>query len=332
MIGVDWAFISFNEPGRGQPDGRGAYLDGNIMWNPPGFNGSNFANVPTNLSFELTVNRSLLPGTNEYPGFGSLYNIDPRLVNLTNITDPWTDFALQADSPARGTGPNGLDMGALVPEGASVSGEPSATTTQSFANLVISGPGIVAFKYKINEGAYSAEIPITNLVTGQSLSLSNLAAGTYRVAVLGKNSAAAFQPVPTLSRSWTVMGSDRDGDGMPDDWEEMHELDPDDPDDAILDADRDNVKNRDEYISGTDPQDPDSYLKVDSASKAGNVVTLRFNAVAGKTYTIQYKDSLRTGSWTRLIDVSNATGPTEVTDGTATGTERYYRIVTPALP
>jgi hypothetical protein len=46
---------------------------------------------------------------------------------------------------------------------------------------------------------------------------------------------------------------DDDGDGMPDEWEEMHDLDPMDPGDASLDADEDGKTNLEEYNERTDP-------------------------------------------------------------------------------
>lgn len=52
--------------------------------------------------------------------------------------------------------------------------------------------------------------------------------------------------------------ADRDGDGMPDAWEEKHNLNPDSPADATLDPDEDLLSNLDEYELGTDPNEDDS--------------------------------------------------------------------------
>jgi len=54
-------------------------------------------------------------------------------------------------------------------------------------------------------------------------------------------------------------GDDRDEDGLPDDWESEHGLDPDDPADAAQDADSDGFSNLEEFQAGTDPTDPDSH-------------------------------------------------------------------------
>src|SRR5690606_821479 len=50
-------------------------------------------------------------------------------------------------------------------------------------------------------------------------------------------------------------GGDRDGDGMPDDWETANGFNPDLASDALEDADSDGLINRDEYIAGTNPRD-----------------------------------------------------------------------------
>ncbi len=52
---------------------------------------------------------------------------------------------------------------------------------------------------------------------------------------------------------------DSDGDGMPDQWEFVHHLDPT-TDDAAGDADGDGVSNLEEYQRGTDPNDSDSVM------------------------------------------------------------------------
>ena len=51
---------------------------------------------------------------------------------------------------------------------------------------------------------------------------------------------------------------DSDGDGMPDDWELDHGLNPDNPNDAEDDSDYDYLTNLEEYLAGTDPTNPDS--------------------------------------------------------------------------
>ncbi|MCD6383691.1 MAG: hypothetical protein J7L88_04445, partial [Thermoplasmata archaeon] len=51
---------------------------------------------------------------------------------------------------------------------------------------------------------------------------------------------------------------DKDFDGIPDEWEREHGLDPTDKNDASSDPDGDNLTNLQEYLNGTDPKNPDS--------------------------------------------------------------------------
>jgi hypothetical protein len=62
---------------------------------------------------------------------------------------------------------------------------------------------------------------------------------------------------PTIESTETK-NTDIDGDGMPNDWEEKHGLNPEDPRDALLDPDFDKLINLDEYKYGTDPNNPDT--------------------------------------------------------------------------
>jgi hypothetical protein len=140
---------------------------------------------------------------------------------------------------------------------------------------------------------------------------------------------AAADPGPGAS------SGDTDGDGMPDSWEQLYNFDPNDPDDADDDADNDGLTNLEEYLAGTHPRDNESYLKITSVAPALANVAITFNAVAGKTYTIQYRDSISTGAWLRLNDLSGqgSTGPVTVFDITpGTRPQRYYRLVTPLAP
>lgn len=127
---------------------------------------------------------------------------------------------------------------------------------------------------------------------------------------------------------------DTDGDGMPDAWEDAHGLNRF-VNDANLDPDQDGFTNYQEYLAGTDPHDGSSLLRFEGIvpSAAGNEI--RFNAAAGHSYTVLYRDSLVGGAWQRFTDVAAppVSQMIHLTDSVGTGpVSRYYRLVTPALP
>ncbi len=179
----------------------------------------------------------------------------------------------------------------------------------------------------VDEVIYGNQTPWPNAANGAGASLQ-------RASVSGSGNdpgswAAAF---PTPGRGTFP---DRDRDGLPDDWEAAYSFDPDDAADAGLDGDGDGLTNLQEYLSGTNPRDASSCLKFDAVTVSNGMATLRFTAVAGKSYTIQYRDGACAGAWQRLSQVSAAatTRPVAVPDPIDNVVKaRFYRLVTPAIP
>ncbi|MBN2592351.1 MAG: lamin tail domain-containing protein [Sedimentisphaerales bacterium] len=179
--------INFNE--LGSNPGRVADLDGNIFWN----NTNVFQNIDGQV--ELIINNSLLPADWHSYGTGNI-DADPLFVDLE------TNFHLKANSPAVGSGPCGLDMGAYVPAGAAICGEPDKITYHTNATLVVGGPGITHYKYSLNREFWSEELTVDVPIV-----LNNLVNGRiYTVYVIGKNTAGSWQSEDklTASRTWTV--------------------------------------------------------------------------------------------------------------------------------
>jgi hypothetical protein len=210
--------INFYEARSGVTPGATAFVEGNIMWDVDGdrfaLNFTNgFSNVHFNHNLFATLDLPFPVGadnlTNDPLFVGYAIDLDPAAVTPDNVRSV---LALKAESPARGRGPNGLDMGALVPGGASISGGPGDLATNHQAVLTVAGPGVVAYRWRLNQGPWSVEIPLTNTVAittnlfggGQPITLNGLSPGTYHVEVLGKNSAGYWQEEPGVSRTWTV--------------------------------------------------------------------------------------------------------------------------------
>src|SRR6185503_3906144 len=140
--------------------------------------------------------------------------------------------------------------------------------------LTVAGPGIFAYRWRLNGAAWSPEVPLTtNLLftadmfaNAPPILLTDLSDGSYTVEVIGKNSAGSWQNInqPTVSKTWTVQT--------------------------------------------TQP------LRIDSITRAGNSVTLIFTAEAGKSYSMLVRSGLESDqSWAKLRDVAPpaTTGPVE---------------------
>ncbi len=289
--------ILFGEPWRGRPLGGGAIYEGNIAYDlNPTVRANPFPLYDPGSSF-FVVSHSLTQGTN-WPGEGNISS-NPMFVNLNGpmtAANIRSNLALLAGSPATGTGPNGLDMGANVPAGASVSGAPSEATTTTTATLRVAGPGIVAYKWRLDDGPWSGEVPLTNSflitatlfnTTNGTVHLTGLRAGPHTFRAVGKNSAGAWQETNMAAiAAWEVKAA------VP--------------------------------------------LEITDARREGGIVTLVFTAEAGKTYTIQYRDALDAAHpWQKLMDVPApaVTGGFEAKDFNASALgSRFYRIVSPAQP
>jgi hypothetical protein len=79
--------------------------------------------------------------------------------------------------------------------------------------------------------------------------------------------------------------------------------------------------------SSTTPEDGRLHI----GFQPGKTAFLRFEAVAGKTYILQFRESLDKGEWSNLKSIfPSTTGTIEVLDPVPAGTiSRIYRLVLP---
>jgi hypothetical protein len=172
---------------------------------------------------------------------------------------------------------------------------------------------------------------ITVNATTAGLVLANgISSSNYELRLVIFNEANLTPGV--LIRFTNTVVADFDRDGIPDTVEAALGLATNNAADGGGDLDGDGMSNKAEYVAGTDPTNPASYLKINSIT-AGGGATLTFGAVSNKTYTIQYTEGLGSGVWAKLKDIyARSTNRTEtVLDPNAT-TNRYYRIATPFVP
>jgi hypothetical protein len=190
------------------------------------------------------------------------------------------------------------------------------------------GPDIGLVPYVETERiAYSSMAPWPNAGIGLGASLQRLDTTSY-----GDDPANWGTAVPTAG-FLNYDPLDSDGDGIPDFWEQTHGLNPGLAADGALDADDDGVRNVDEYRAGTDPRDEFDYLHIHTVSRNSALTQLGFQARAGVSYEVQYRDALGTGTWEALLNVAPSYYSSEMTinDG-AVGRSRFYRVATPMQP
>jgi hypothetical protein len=126
---------------------------------------------------------------------------------------------------------------------------------------------------------------------------------------------------------------DTDGDGIPDNWMNLHFSHATgqaaDKSRATDDADGDGMTNIQEYKAGTDPNNPNSRFMVSSIDRSAGDPRINFQALAGKTYRLEYRDDLVIGNWSTLVDqiFSASTATLQIVDPSAAAlSKRFYRL------
>ncbi|MCX8107550.1 MAG: lamin tail domain-containing protein, partial [Verrucomicrobiae bacterium] len=121
---------------------------------------------------------------------------------------------------------------------------------------------------------------------------------------------------------------DSDSDGIPDSWERAHGLNPFDPSDAQTDPDADRLTNLEEYLAGTSPHDKYSALRFTSIWVENDTVHIRFQAVAGRTYTIEAVEIPGYNTWAIISEVPPLAQDSEieVVDSLKTTRGKLYRL------
>ena len=192
------AAINLNEPLR--PDtlpGKGIAMDSNLFLDCTRI----FAHPD---SVEISGHRNIIPAAHHAIGDGNL-DLDPFLTNLAAGPWPPSSWELLPGSPAQGSGQNGLDRGALVPRGASISGLPVPVTRLDHATLSVDGPGVTDYRFRLVTnglpGDWSGDLPLD-----AQIQLVALQPATYHIELLARDSAGSWQSgsESTSSRQWRV--------------------------------------------------------------------------------------------------------------------------------
>ncbi len=106
-----------------------------------------------------------------------------------------------------------LPFGAGIPEWAYVAGGPASGTPQTTATFTIGGPGIFAYRWRLDDGAWSDPVEIAPgifprdapTVRTAELTLEALTPGAHRLEVMGQDFAGNWQPESLVTvRQWVV--------------------------------------------------------------------------------------------------------------------------------
>lgn len=180
-----------------------------------------------------------------------------------------------------------------------------AGTVTNFASIVATNGGFLAFRGPVvNSGS-----------------------------IVTTNGSARFYS--TVINTGTIVldaAGDADGDGISNGWEQGFGLNPLDPNDAAQDNDGDGYTNVEEFSAGTAPNDANAFPRAADVAPSGNDMVVTIPSVIGKSYQLQYRDALETGSWTDTGSPQAGTGGAlPLTDsGGAMLPARFYRVkITP---
>jgi hypothetical protein len=179
-----------------------------------------------------------------------------------------------------------------------------------------------------NYGNFRSNFITLNSTAAGLVLNSNMLSSNYTMRLVVYNDANSAPGVLT-NFTLTVL-ADADRDGIADILEEGFGLSTNNAADADADLDLDGMSNRAEILAGTDPTNSLSYLRIEQGSGAA---TVRVAAVSNRTYSVQFSDSLVSGTWSRLGDVlARPANRVETLIDSGWTTNRFYRLVLPRQP
>ncbi len=172
----------------------------------------------------------------------------------------------------------------------------------------------------VDQVAYSADPPWPEGASGTGLSITRKGAFGY-----------GDDPSNWYSATATPGDADEDADGLPDAWERLHGLDaadPAGPNGGGGDPDGDGFNSRQEYLNRTDPSLRASFLALRAYPGGEGVVHFTFASPPGRSFLLQTRPSLTSGTWQPLRSLlMPAAGMIQTTE-LATDSEGYYRLAT----
>jgi len=179
-----------------------------------------------------------------------------------------------------------------------------------------------------NAGYNSVAVDENDLSPFYTYSMRNQAQ-THQVELVGTNNVV-------FALGFRARPSDWDGDGIPNVYEDgVAFLNATNATDGTEDEDGDGVRNSDEYVMGTNPNNINEFLELTQQNASSTGVVVRFPTAMNREYFIRYGTSLLNPTWlpTNTNGIPGTGGIVEwLDDGTLTtphpglSTNRNYRI------
>ena len=300
--GLDTAAGAVNvrdvDPGPPTTFAAGYYLEGNIIADVEQLV-RNYDPAQTLVSF---VN-NLLPMP--WAGPGSSNRVaDPMLKHIPELTETaftnwtsaqvlWDWFSLLPGSPGLASGPDGWDQGGAIPPGVALVGEPPATTDQTSATVSV-GPN--------RRGL----VPVVSWPDGAGYV-------GYKWQLDGGPWSAEFPVTSPIVLTNLAPGP--------------HQL-------AVLGKNdagtfqNDPVLGTNAVVTLSRVWTVQASFGLTSASRLGNEVVLQVSGQGGKTYAVEFTDSLATPSWAKLADVTvdPRTGQGTLSAPLNSAAARFFRL------
>ena len=244
-----------------------------------------------------------------------------------NITNHHGNFSVvTTDDISSATSSNAFIYVLLKP-GVTVAIMTNTILQGASVTLSVTATGAPPIYYRwLRQGSafFTSSVPFVTVTNVQ-------AGGRYQVVVTNLAGASAASPGAGITNVFVL--ADLDHDGVADLWELAYGFNTNNAADALLDFDGDGMNNRDEYLSGTNPTNALSVLKI--VLSATNAALLNFTAQSNLSYTVQWRTNLVAPAWSNLTSITALPLVRTVLVNSASAPaapERYLRIVTPLVP
>jgi hypothetical protein len=321
-----------------------------ILWTTPAL----YPSFAALIVADLTGNSNLLAITNRYsapaPKQGvATWSSDSRFVafvtstNLARLSGFGTNDVYLCDLQTGtltlvGASYNGLARGNGISDSPMISSDGRFVAFRSFASNIVLGISNAPSLFVFDRMTGSNTVLTTGTRgAGWSFWVSQPTVSTNGSAIF--QSWDSGQVLSDLNRVQDVFAStvntvslaDGDGDGIPDWWITQFFGHPTgqagDFSRAQDDPDGDGMSNWQEFLTGTDPTDPNSFFAIQiSATLVSGNVLLAWPATPGKSYQVQYKDDLN-GPWLNYPGTVSVAGQQGSVTVPSSQLSRFYRVI-----